>query len=64
MQKLITQIALFNSGVKQFEAEVNYHLEQGHKLLGYSIKKKGFRIVCHAKLEMCESKLPENDEAT
>lgn len=56
MQKLIIQIAWFRGGVKKFESEVNQHLEEGFKLLGYSIEKRGFRFVCHAKLEKCVTK--------
>jgi hypothetical protein len=52
MQKLIIRVAWFGRGIRKFEEEVNQHLEQGYRVLGYCIEQHGLRFICHAKLEI------------
>ena len=50
MGKLITHVALFRAGVREFEERVNKHLAYGWNIQSVTIDKRGFRIVCYAHL--------------
>lgn len=51
MTQIITQVALFRTGVKKFEQEVNAMLDAGYTIQQISIEKRGLRIICLAVLE-------------
>lgn len=56
MQKLICTTSLFRFGVKKFQRDVNYWLEQGWTIDEFEVTKQGLRFLCVATLykdEVC-----------
>jgi hypothetical protein len=51
MQKILTRVALFRRGVRQFEELVNRHLTEGWTVKTLSVNKGGLRFICLALLE-------------
>ncbi len=51
MQKIITKVAMFGGGVREFEDNVNEQLSNGWTARNVTVTKSGLRMVCMAVLE-------------